>query len=307
MLTRETSFSSAPGNGPLTFAAGCFDGVHLGHRAVIDAARRRAGETGGRARVLTFTPHPARVLNPNAAPPLLDAPSTRMRLFRETGVDGVDELKFDPAFARLGPGEFLDRLCARWPALESLAVGSDWTFGRRADGDVGRLREEASSRGIRVIAVEPVLHEGTRISSTRIRREVREGRMEEAAAMLGRPFAIAGRVVRGDGRGRSLGYPTANVEPRNGVRPPPGIYAGRACLGHTLRPAAVYLGSRRTFHRNGGRVMEVHLLEDRPDLYDTELETELIRRIRDDARFESPQALQRRIARDLDEIRAVLG
>lgn len=296
-------------SGPLFIAAGCFDGVHLGHQEVIRETVRQAQASDGSAWVLTFDPHPAKILNPNAAPPLLSASKPRLRHFAELGCDGCYMLPFERELAALEPEDFGRLLIEKLPNLKGIVVGNDWTFGRRARGGVSQLRKIVAQNNVRVTALEPVLMEGNPVSSTALRHSVIRGDLELAERMLGRPFSMFGRVVHGSHLGRKLGYPTANLAFENEVVPPTGIYAARAFLKGQSHPAAAYLGSRRTFHNIGDRlVLEVFLINYyEGDLYGDEMEISFLHKVRGDRKFASPKKLQARIARDIDDIRRFLG
>ncbi len=294
--------------GPLTLAIGYFDGVHRGHAAVIAAAAARAARDGGRAWALTFDPHPARILRPDRAPPAITATPARVRLLAALGVEAVALAPFTREFAERTPEEFIAELRRGAPGLAAVAVGPNWRFGRGAQGDVATLKKLATPLGIEVEVAPEVLYEGQPISSTRIRRAVERGELERAAAMLGRPFAVEGVVVEGRHVGRELGYPTANLRPENELMPPPGIYAARLLLADGRAfGAAAYLGARPTFDAGGAPVLEVHALDAKLSLYGERVAAEFFRRIRDDRRFESPEALRAQIAEDVRAIRAALA
>jgi riboflavin kinase / FMN adenylyltransferase len=300
--------TSPAGNAPLILAAGCFDGVHRGHQAVIRTAVQQAQATGGTARVLTFHPHPAKVLNPNTAPPLLSAWPLFVARIEALGVEGIFRLPFTREFAACGARSFLEQLKTQLPCLGAFVIGEDWTFGRHGKGGLDELHHWGEKSGIQITAVPAILHEGHRISSTWLRHAVLAGELETATKLLGRPFALYGRVVTGRGVGRELGFPTANLEVENEVRPPPGIYAAHCLLDGKEQPAAAYIGSRRTFHNIGPeQVLEVHLLEGSTTLYGRDLEVRFIRKIRDDQRFDSVDALKKQIALDLHAVQTVLA
>lgn len=295
------------GVGPLFLAIGCFDGVHRGHAAVVGAAVAAARARNGRAWALTFDPHPARVLRPAAAPPAIVPTATRVRLLRALGVEGVAIVPFTMEFATQEPDQFVAALRSGAPGLAGVAVGPNWRFGRGARGDAALLMELGRAAGFAVEVVPAVLHGGASISSTRIRRAVEQGDLPEATAMLGRHFSVEGVVEPGRQVGRSLGYPTANVKPENELLPPPGIYAARLRLADGRKlPAAAYRGQRPTFGADGLPVLEVHALDASLDLYGQRVEVEFVRRIRDDRRFDSQEALRAQIAEDLRAIRALV-
>lgn len=293
---------------PLVLAIGFFDGVHLGHRAVLEAALVRARARGGEAWVLTFEPHPLQVLAPDRAPLLITPPPLKTRALRALGPDGCLLLPFTAALADWTPEEFLARLRAAAPTLVEIVVGENWTFGQGARGGVRLLKDWGEHAGVAVSVVPPVWIDGEPVSSTRIRRAIDAGHMREAARLLGRPFVLAGRVEHGRAIGRTLGYPTANLTMHRELCPPPGVYAVRAAFeSREGLAAAAYIGRRPTFDAVADPVLEVHLLEGHPDLYGRELEVSFLETIRDDRRFESPEALREQIAADLTRIRAALA
>lgn len=297
-----------PGECPIVIAAGCFDGVHLGHQAVIREAVRQAREADGEAWVMTFDPHPARVLNPNTAPPLLSSQETQFRHFEELGVAGVFLVPFTREFMGMLPEEFADDVRKEIPKLAGFVTGTDWRFGRRASGTVDMLREFWQEHGIQVTGVEAVNYEGERISSTRIRHAVLSGDLKTAAGLLNRPYSVFGSVVHGREVGRKLGFPTANIDVQNEVEPPSGIYAAKALLDGTLYQAAAYIGSRKTFHNIGDeRVLEVYLFDFDGKIYDHAIEVQFVEKVREDIAFESVELLKEQIEKDVAQIRSILG
>ena len=314
-------------------AIGNFDGVHLGHRGLFDAARAAAQELGGPAAALTFEPHPAKLLAPEYAPPSITTLPRKRELCAAAGLDVLVEQSFDRAFAALEPGAFLD-LLARTGAAQVI-VGPDFTYGRDRRGSVESLRAGLSERGIRLHIVKPITVHGLVVSSTKVREFVLEGRVQAAAALLGRPYDLEGEVVRGEGRGRKLGFPTANIDTRAELLPSVGVYAVRARVleargadapasaesfdfqpprfGRAIDGAA-NLGLNPTFrpdaHAGGGRerlVLEVHLLDTDQDLYGATLRVEFHHRLRDERRFPSVEALRQEITNDVAQARRLLA
>ena len=281
----------------VVLAAGVFDGVHLGHRAVIETAIADAKQRGGEAWALTFDPHPQRILQPQSAPPMLTSTSHKLMLLAQTGLDGCVVQPFTKELAALEPEAFIDFLRDSVPNHAALVVGFNFNFGKRARGDTTMLREIGIARGFTVHVVPGVQWNGAGISSTRIRNAVSDGKLDEAAAMLGRPFSIFGKVVKGKQLGRQLGFPTANVLPDNEVRPPPGSYAVRARTGGKLYNAAAYVGHR---DRGFGPEIEVHLLDQSLDLYGAEMEVSFIQLIRPDEQFDTLDALKTQIGKDVE-------
>jgi riboflavin kinase/FMN adenylyltransferase len=282
---------------PLHLALGVFDGVHVGHQAVIGRAVRAARAGGGLAGMLTFDPHPIRVIAPEKAPAsLLATLEQKMEIVASLGVDLFVPLKFDANFAAMEAAEFVRQLLAA--PVHTIAVGEDWRFGRGRGGDAAMLRAEAASRGFRLEAVPPVMLDGDRISSTRIRQAIRDGNLDDAARMLGRPYSVRGEVIAGDQIGRKLGFPTANVATGDVQLPPDGVWAVRVRDAQANEWGGVAnLGFRPTV---GGisRVFEVHLLGFSGDLYGSTLEVTFGTHLRGERKFSTLEELQAQIARD---------
>ena len=282
---------------PLHLAMGVFDGVHAGHQAVIGRAVRAAAREGGLAGLLTFDPHPIRVMAPGKAPSsLLETLDHKVRIVADLGIQLCIALRFDARLAELEASEFIERL-TRAP-VRTLAVGEDWRFGHKRGGDVSMLEGEAAKRGYRLEAVAPVMCEGERISSSRIRQAIRDGNLEAAARMLGRPYAVSGKVTPGDQLGRTLGFPTANVATGDLQLPPDGVWAVRVCDADGCAwDGVANLGLRPTLG-GGTRVLEVHLFGFSGDLYGQNLEVRFEHFLRPEMKFPSLDALRRQIVSD---------
>ncbi len=293
-------------NAPLHLALGVFDGVHVGHQAVIGQAVAAAAAADGLAGVVTFDPHPACVLGPRIAPgALLATLDHKARIVAKCGVDLFIPLHFDEAFARLDASEFLDQLLAA--PVRTLAVGEDWRFGRGRHGDVALLRERTAPAGIALIVVPTVMLDGERVSSTRIRQAIRDGSLEAAARMLGRPYTLSGIVAEGRKLGRQLGFPTANVATGNVLTPPDGVWAVRVSIaGGEARPGIANLGVRPTVD-GSTRVLEVHLFDFSGDLYGQEIEVEFVRFQRAEIKFDSLDPLRAQIAEDVRQVRLAVA
>lgn len=283
---------------------GVFDGVHRGHRATLRRLRERSG--GRPIVVATFAPHPATVLAPDRAPRLLTTPGQRLRLFEELGVDIVAILEFNEDMRLMSAESFVDDILVRVLRAEVIVIGSDFRFGHQGEGDVDMLHRMAAASGYVFEAVD--LEGGeTPISSTAIRRLLIDGRLDEATQLLGRPYSVAGVVVAGEGRGKSIGVPTANLEldPDQFI-PKLGVYAVTAQVGGRGWRGVCNVGIRPTF--GGSReIVEVHILEFDDDIYGSVLEVEFLHRIRDERQFESVDALVAQIHRDITEATALLG
>jgi riboflavin kinase/FMN adenylyltransferase len=292
---------------PVFLAAGCFDGVHIGHRAVIQVAIDHARACRGEAWVFTFDPHPAKVLIPDRAPPLIHTTGQQLRHLQEMGVDGVILQPFTQEFMQQEPTAFFDSLCTHIPELAGISVGEDWSFGKNRAGTPALLDSLCSARNMFFSAHPAVCWDDRRVSSTRIREAIRLGHLDEARGMLGQPVRVIGTVVKGKQIGTKLGYPTANIDPGNDMLPPRGIYAARLRIGHRLHDAAAYIGHRGTFHENEPQVLEVHLIREKDiDLYGQEAEVYFIEYIRNDMIFEDAEKLKEQIQSDLAAIRSIL-
>ena len=283
-----------------------FDGVHLGHRALIAQLARGARQEGARAGAATFDPLPIQALAPGAPASALSDIADRVRLLREAGADAVVVFHFDKAFAKLSADEFVDRVREACD-VRRIVVGPDFHFGHRAEGDVEKLRERGKRDGFVVDVVKPIEIDRAIVSSTRIRNLLLAGDVETAAGLLGRPYSIRGRVVHGDKRGRALGFPTINLGlPKERLLPRDGIYAMWAEMGEGRFKAAASLGVRPTFG-GGERVLEAYLLDFSDEVYGEEVEVAFVKRLRDEIAFASPAELSSQIARDVEETRTVLG
>ena len=292
-----------PTKKPVALALGNFDGLHIGHAAVIQNATTAAQQLNGQAWVFTFHPHPRQILDPETAPPLLSTPQQQDRQLAQLGITTAIRQPFNETFRQLTPEQFFQHLQTHIPSLSAISVGTDWSFGRNRAGNAQLLEQYCQEHNIHFTAQPPVEHEQQRVSSTRIRTAISTGNLTQAAAMLGRPFAIQGTVVHGEKIGRQLGYPTANIDPHNECLPPNGVYAAQLQLDGTAYDAAAYIGDRRTIHTNKPTVLEVHLLRQKNiDLYTKEVEITFLETIRGDQKFENTEELKKQIARDLQAI-----
>lgn len=297
---------------PTAVTIGVFDGVHLGHRAVMDRLVDRARRDGLVPVALTFDPHPLEFVAPERAPKLLTTVTQRVELLASCGIEVVGVLPF-PEIRDLSPETFAVDLLGGRLSARYVAVGTDFRFGRDRAGDVEVLRSLGRARGFEVEAVDLVARiDGEVVSSTRIRADIAEGRVAEAAVLLGRPVELRGVVVHGDARGRTIGFPTANIHvPERLAVPADGVYAAWCRLGGDRAdgrrlPAVVNIGVRPTFDGTR-RIVEVHILDTDEDLYGAELAVELVDRIRDEVRFPSVDALVARLHEDVAEGRRILG
>jgi riboflavin kinase/FMN adenylyltransferase len=280
-------------------AVGTFDGVHLGHRRVIEGAVSWGRDRGIPVAVVTFDPHPLHVLSPKDEPRLLTPTPVKADLIESLGVDELLVIPFTTEFSRLEADRFCGEVLKGMLGARYVSVGANFRFGHEAKGDAALLE----SRDDFETAVVPLVQKGSDpVSSTRIRSLVEGGDVAAAAQLLAAPFQLDGRVVRGDGRGRSLGMPTANVEPAPDVVVPGiGVYAGSA-LGH---PAAISVGVRPTFEADGRMLIEAYLLDFEGDLYGNTLRLAFAERLRDELRFDSAEDLVQQMRRDVERVREV--
>ena len=294
--------------GPVFLAIGVFDGVHLGHQAVISTAARHAQEAGGTAVVVTFDPHPAKFLRPQESPRLLTATQHKIALIRALGVSHLLVLKFDRELASTAPADFVRQLVAAAKPLREICVGQEWSFGKNRAGNLALLKELGAQLDFNVVGVEPVTSEGTIVSSTAIRRAVEAGDFETAARMLGRNYTILGTVEEGKHLGRSLGFPTANLSAHSEQFPPNGVYAAEGLLeGKTLR-GVVNLGVRPTIESDlPQRVLEFHVFDLDQDLYGKDIELRFLQYLRPEQKFENLAALREQIARDVKSAQQIFA
>jgi len=294
--------------GPVHLAIGVFDGVHPGHRAVIEAALADARADGGSAVVVTFDPHPQAVLRPDSAPRLLTSTAHKLRLIGALGVDHLLVLPFTQELASKEPDPFVRELRAAPDRLGGIIVGHEWSFGRGRSGNLDLLRRLGAELGFNVTGVPEVRAGGAPVSSTRIRTAIASGAIEEAAGLLGRRYSVLGRVAAGDGVARQLGFPTANLHTDREQFPPDGVYAARARIQGGDWLAVVNIGVRPTRAEAGRlRMLEAHLLDFSGNLYDQALEIEFTRLLREERTFPSLDALREQIARDVLDARAAGG
>lgn len=308
LVTRTPSELPRPAHG-LCLALGMFDGVHLGHQHVLRHALAHAATVAGASVALTFDPHPLAVVRPDRAPRLLQTLPQRLRALQALGLDAALVISFTPEIAALDGKEFIEGLLGGTGRIRSLSIGDGFLFGRHRGGTVELLKTLGVVHGFQVHVAPPVALGGDTVSSSRIRQHLREGRLEDAGELLGRPYSVSGVVIAGDQMGRRLGFPTANLDVRGLELPPHGVYAVRARRLATAsdHPAVLNIGTRPTISGGGDKVhFEVHLLDFDAALYDEELEITPIQRLRDERRFPDPESLRRQIAADIAAAREVL-
>ncbi|HET8720528.1 MAG TPA: bifunctional riboflavin kinase/FAD synthetase [Nitrospira sp.] len=285
---------------------GNFDGHHRGHLSLLQSVVARACEVGGTAMVLTFDPHPVRLLAPHVPLRFLTSPEEKLERFKTAGVDEVVFLEFTPALAAMTPDEFATDVLHDRLGVAELYLGEHFAFGKGRGGRIADLERLGTSLGFVVHPVKPVVLQGGVVSSTRIRTLIQAGDMEEAALLLGRPYGLTGTVIPGLQQGQALGWPTANLRiPPERVTPPDGVYAARASYDGGSYDAVVYIGTRPTFGA-GERLIEVNLLDHRDNLYGKAITVEFIERLRGDHTFASVEELAAQIAKDADRAKASL-
>jgi riboflavin kinase/FMN adenylyltransferase len=288
---------------------GNFDGVHRGHQVLVAAAVRAARASGGTGVVLTFDPHPGRILSPERAPTALMTLEQKAEVLAGLGVDRLAALPFTLELSREGPEQFARHVLQQALGARLVVVGENFRFGHHRAGDLTELKRLGATLGFRVEGLEPVWHEGAPISTTRIREALARGAVDAARDLLGRRFGVDGTVVQGKGRGKTLGLPTANLQPLNETLPCVGVYACWCRLGGAGgegRPAVVNLGRRPTFG-GGGTTLEAHILDFAGDLYGSRLRVEFAGRLREERRFAGAESLLAQIRLDIAEARRVLG
>jgi len=294
--------------GPIFLAIGVFDGVHLGHQAVISTAARHAAEAGGTAVVVTFDPHPAKILRPQESPRLLTATQHKIALIRALGVSHLLVITFDRAFAATAPDDFVRQLATAARPLREICVGQEWSFGKNRAGNLALLKKLGVQLDFNVVGVEPITSGGEIVSSTAIRKAVEAGDFPAATRMLGREYTILGTVEEGKHLGRSLGFPTANLSAHSEQFPPNGVYAAEGLLdGKTVR-GVVNLGVRPTIDVDlPQRVLEFHLFDFDRELYGEDIELRFVRYLRPERKFENLATLREQIGLDVTEARQILG
>ena len=286
-------------------AIGVFDGVHLGHRQIIRQTVSDARAHDAVALVVTFDRHPNSVVAPDKVPPQIFSRSQKIRAIESLGADALLEIPFDKNFSEKSGGDFIRELARDLGRIFSICVGADFVFGRKRSGDVALLKTLGAELGFQVHGHAAVALDGQLVSSTRIRAAIRAGNLDAASQMLGRPYAICGKILTGDKLGRQLGFPTANLDVTNLVLPPNGVYAARADFGGQSYRAALNVGTRPTVAAQPELRVEAHLLDFSGDLYGAELELEIGAKLREERRFGSAAELREQIARDVAAVRAL--
>src|SRR4051794_29641843 len=290
--------------GPLYLAIGVFDGVHLGHQAVISTSARHASDARGTPVVVTFDPHPVKVLRPDSAPHLLTATQHKIALIRDLGVAHLLVLHFDKAFAGTSPEDFVQQLVDGSKPLREICVGHEWSFGKGRAGNLALLKKLGEIHGFNVIGVEAVQVNGEVVSSTAIRQAVAEGNLVKATQMLGREYTILGTVLRGEQLARKLGFPTGSLSAHSEQLPPNGVDVTEARIGGALYRGVANLGFRPTVAAaKPERLLELHLFGLDREIYNEEMEVRFLRYLRPEHKFADVEALRTQIAADVRQAR----
>jgi riboflavin kinase/FMN adenylyltransferase len=285
---------------------GNYDGVHVGHQEIFRRVRARATQHHGTAIVFTFEPHPLKVVAPERCPPIMVTCSQKIALIEAHGIDLVVCQPFQERFAAQSPADFVAQYLVRGLGVRLVIVGYDYSFGRGREGTIDHLRELGLEYGFDLEVVEPIEVDGEIVSSTRVRQLIPAGRLREANRCLGRPYSIAGQVIHGDHRGRKLGFPTANIRSTDELLPKKGVYVIRVRWHDRFFDGVLNLGVNPTFGQREVTI-EPHLFDFHEDLYGETIEVFFVKRLRDEVKFESPEALVAQIHRDVAEARQVLA
>ena len=288
-----------PGWRSPVLALGNFDGLHRGHVKIIERIQRGAGERGGMSVVLTFDPHPPRIVRPDKAPPLLMTKAQKIEALGRAGVQGVAVVRFTREMSQWEPDVFVRHVLVEWLRVAEVWVGADFLFGRDRTGNFTVLRALGAQYGFRVEKIDPIRYKDFVVSSTRIRRLLAEGRVDEAAALLGHHYAIEGTVVEGNKRGREIGFPTANLATDNELVPPNGVYATAITIDGQVLPSVTNIGQRPTFGDSLATTIEAHVMGQSMDLYGRKVRLAFVQRLRDERKFPDLEALQEQISADV--------
>jgi riboflavin kinase/FMN adenylyltransferase len=288
-------------------ALGNFDGLHRGHMKIIDRVRQRAGERGGTSAAMTFEPHPPRVLRPDKAPALLMTREQKVEALSRSGMQGLAVVRFTRDLSLWDPEKFVRVVLVEWMRVSEVWVGANFLFGHERAGTFTVLRSLGARYGFRAEKIDPVRYKDFVVSSTRVRRLVAEGRVDEAGALLGHHYFLDGTVIRGAGRGREIGVPTANIATENELTPPTGVYATFVTVDGVVHAAVTNIGMRPTFGDVDKPVIEAHLLDADRDLYGLNVRLSFVQRLRDERPFPDVDALRAQIDADRRSARRLFG
>ena len=288
-------------------ALGNFDGLHRGHRKILDRVQRVAGERGATSVVMTFDPHPPRVVRPDKAPALLMTKAQKLEALAAAGIQGAAIVRFTLELSHWDPEMFVRTVLVDWLHVAEVWVGANFLFGHDRAGNFSMLRVLGARYGFKAEKIDPVRYKDFVVSSTRIRRLVGEGRVDEAGALLGHEYYIDGTVMRGAQRGRTLGFPTANLCTENELLPPLGVYATTTRIGDIVHPSITNVGTRPTVDTSGRTVVETHIFNLDRDLYGQSIRVGFVQRLRDERAFESLDALRAQIDADCRRARVLFN
>ena len=286
-------------------ALGNFDGVHRGHQKILERLRRVAVERGSTSVVMTFDPHPPRIVRPDKAPPLLMTKAQKLEAIATAGVQGAAIVRFTVELSRWEPETFVRAVLVDWLHVSEVWVGANFLFGHDRAGNFSLLRVLGARYGFKAEKIDPVRYKDFVVSSTRIRRLVSEGRVDEAGALLGHHYFLDGTIVRGDQRGRTIGFPTANLCTDNELLPPHGVYATTARIAGIVHPSVTNIGTRPTVDTSGRTVVETHVFDFDRDLYGQTVRISFVQRLRDERAFASLDELRAQIEADCQRARVL--
>jgi riboflavin kinase / FMN adenylyltransferase len=286
-------------------ALGNFDGIHRGHRKILDRLQRVASERRATSVVMTFDPHPPRVVRPDKAPPLLMTKAQKLEGLAQAGVDGAAIVRFTHELSQWEPETFVRSVLVEWLRVAEVWVGANFLFGHDRSGNFSLLRMLGGRYGFKAEKIDPVRYKDFVVSSTRVRRLVTEARVDEAAALLGHPYVVEGVVVRGAQRGHTIGFPTANLCTENELLPPHGVYATNAIIDGIVMPSVTNIGTRPTVDVSGQTSVETHIFDLDRDLYGATMRLAFVQRLRDERAFDSLDLLKSQIATDCARARVL--
>ena len=291
----------------ICLAIGVFDGIHRGHQTLIQTVQNEAQKREALDVIVTFDPHPLKILQPDTAPKLLTSTRHKLHILETLEVSVVLVIPFTLEFSQTPPENFIQQLAQTAKNLKLIGIGHRWEFGYRRSGNAALLEKLGEKYHFDVLELSPVIEDNDTISSTRIRQAVRDGNLEQASLLLGRPFSLFGKIVPGKKLGQKLHFPTANLDFEGEKLPPDGVYAGKCQIENKVYSAAINIGTRPTVNHSSQIIVEAHLLDCSENLYDKEMEVFLIKKIRDEIKFPSLEALQQQIQKDVLQIKTILS
>ncbi|RZO60979.1 MAG: bifunctional riboflavin kinase/FAD synthetase [Limisphaerales bacterium] len=292
-------------NQKVCLAIGMFDGVHLGHQKVLQNAINAASQSNAISVAVTFDQHPANIISPKNAPSLIQTQAQRNRSIELLGVDAILIIKFNEAFSRKTGKSFIQELAQGFGSIHSISVGNDFMFGHNRDGNFQLLQKLSQELNFLTYGLQPVKLNGQIVSSTRIRSALINGKIDDAKQMLGRKFSIEGPVVKGDGKGREIGFPTANIDTKNLILPPNGVYASYTKFNGKTHKSLLNIGVRPTIIKpNPSIQVEAHILKFNENIYDQVIDIELIDKLRNEIKFESIEELKKQISCDIENAKS---